>query len=150
MNIQARLKSISVIVLLTTASCATQRATPARFEPGKVTHIEINMNSRGIDHFTPFWMALWLAALGSGIGTGATAHAIGAGGGAATGAGLGYLRENQKSKRVTRIVDVVSESGVVYRMRDKQNQPLRLDQRVLIAFDKHGRPNHFVTVEVIR
>lgn len=143
------LKSLFMIALLATSSCATQKSVPTRFETGKVTQVVINMNSRGIDHFTPFWMALWLAVVGSGIGSGATAHAIGAGGGALTGSGLGYLQENRKAKSVTRIVDVEGESGAFYRLQDKEKLPLRIGQRVMIAFDKHGRPNHLVTVPTL-
>jgi len=92
------------------------------------------------------WWALWLASIGSGIGSGATAHAIGAGGGALAGAGLGYAYEGANAKRVTRIIEVEADSGVMYRLPDKTNPQLRIGQRVWIAFDKRGSPDHIVTV----
>ncbi len=146
MHSTAFLKSITFTVLLALASCTTTKTGAARLEPGKVRHIVVDMNNRGINHFTPLWCAAWLAAIGLGIGTGNTAHAIGAGSGALLGAGLGYAQEGYQSRRVSRTVDVMADSGVLYRLRSSDGTVLRLGQRVWIAFDKRGRPDHIVTV----
>ena len=139
-TIYTLVRGAAVVVLLSCVSCASQKT--VRFEPGKVRHIVMDMNSRGINHFNPLWCALWLAAIGSGIGTGGTAHAIGAGGGALIGAGGGYLYESNNARRVIRIVEVESDAGVFYRLHDKDNLFLRIGQRVWIAFDKRGKPHH--------
>ncbi len=146
MHSPAFIKFTTFIVLLALASCTTANKGAARLEAGKVTQIVVTMNNRGINHFTPLWCAAWLAAIGFGIGTGSTAHAIGAGSGALLGAGLGYAQENHESKRVTRTVEVMADSGVLYRLRSSDGTVLRIGQRVWIAFDKRGRPDHIVTV----
>lgn len=133
-------------LLISLSSCVSQKAAPARLEEGRVRRIVVNMNSRGINHFNPIWWGLMLASIGSGIGTGATSHAIGAGSGALAGAGLGYAYEGANARNVTRIIDVEADSGVMYRLPDKANPQLRIGQRVWIAFDKRGRPDHIVTV----
>lgn len=139
-------KSTALVVLIALSSCTTAKQSTRHLEPGKVTQIVVTMNNRGINHFTPLWCAAWLAAIGLGIGTGSTAHAIGAGSGALLGAGLGYVQENHESKRVTRTVEVLADSGVLYQLRSTDRISPRIGQRVWIAFDKRGRPDHIVTV----
>ena len=142
----ACLKSITFAVLLNLTACTTAKQGARHLEPGRVTQIVVNLNNQRINHFTPLWCATWLAAIGFGIGTGSSAHAIGAGSGALLGTGLGYAQENQNSKRVTRTVDVRVDSGVLYCLPSTDGTVTRIGQRVWIAFDKSGRPDHIVTV----
>lgn len=138
-------KSVTFAVVLALASCSTARQSPRQLESGKVTQVVVTMNNR-MDHATPFWWAAWLASIGLGIGTGNAAHAVGAGSGALLGGGLGYAHSYNESKRVTRMVDVTTDSGVIYRLRSTDSVPPRIGQRVWVAFDKRGRPDHIVTV----
>lgn len=76
MRTPAFLKSITFATLLALASCTTTTTSIRRLEPSRVQQVVVDMNSRGINHFTPFWCSAWLAASGLGIGTGRTAHAV--------------------------------------------------------------------------
>lgn len=47
---------------------------------------------------------------------------------------------------MTRTVEVMTDSGVLYRLPFKDTISPRIGQRVWVAFDKRGRPDHLVTV----
>lgn len=137
----ARFQNLLIALLL--ASCASRNPNVHLMESGVVERVTMDMRQTG--GTTPFWSALWLAAIGSGIGTGATAHAIGAGGGALLGGGLGYAHDRRVSRNSARTVEVLADSGTRYLMRDSGSPPVRPGQRVWVALDSRGRSERLIS-----